>query len=278
MDVWVRNRGGPVKMEVGEILTALVTDQKKSHLDTFKKEVEMDLESSFKDSAKHVQYYYYRQPIIKKVEPLLGLIEGGTPISITGAWFDEKVEYGVFPFCRIGGLLGKAKFFSTTKIVCISPKSTIINETMRIEVSLNGVDFINTRYLFSYYDIPILDDILPKSGPITGGSNIWLKGKRFSKLAEGLKTVKCRFTEIMSDDATDDEISKMKIKYIPAYPIDGETMKCTTPPGFVGGDQAWIDLTFNGADYTANKIKFDFYSIYGSFPKSGPTDAYRGFI
>jgi len=26
MDVWVRNRGGPVKMEVGEILTINVTD------------------------------------------------------------------------------------------------------------------------------------------------------------------------------------------------------------------------------------------------------------
>jgi hypothetical protein len=95
----------------------------KSHLDTFKKEVPMDMESSFKDSAKHVTFYYYRQPIVKKVEPLLGLPEGGTPISITGAWFDEKIEYGVFPFCRIGGVLGKAKFFSTTKIVCISPKS-----------------------------------------------------------------------------------------------------------------------------------------------------------
>lgn len=45
----------------------------------------MDMESAFKDSAKHVTYYYYRQPIIKKVEPLLGLTEGGTPISITGA-------------------------------------------------------------------------------------------------------------------------------------------------------------------------------------------------
>lgn len=55
-------------------------------------------------------------------------------------------------------------------------------------------------------------------------------------------------------------------------------MKCTTPPGFSGGDQAWIDLTFNGADYTANKVKFDFFSIYGSFPKSGPHDAYNGFI
>jgi hypothetical protein len=55
-------------------------------------------------------------------------------------------------------------------------------------------------------------------------------------------------------------------------------MKCTTPPGFQGGDQAWIDLTFNGADYTANRVKFDFFSIYGSFPKSGPHDAYNGFI
>lgn len=196
----------------------------------------MDMESGFKVSAKHVQFYYYRQPIVKKVEPLLGLIEGGTPISITGAWFDEKIEYGVFPFCRIGGKLGRAKFYSTTKIVCFSPKSSIINETLKIEVSLNGYDFYDTRYHFSYYDIPLLDDILPKSGPITGGSNIWLKGHRFAKLAEGLKTVKCRFTEIMDDDATDEELKNMKIKYIPAYPIDNETMKCTTPPGFNGGD------------------------------------------
>jgi len=55
-------------------------------------------------------------------------------------------------------------------------------------------------------------------------------------------------------------------------------MKCTTPPGFDGGDQAWVDLTFNGADYTANRVKFDFFAIYGSFPKSGPNDAYNGFI
>lgn len=40
----------------------------------------------------------------------------------------------------------------------------------------------------------------------------------------------------MSDDATDEEVKNMKIKYIPAYPVDGETMKCTTPPGFEGGD------------------------------------------
>lgn len=37
-------------------------------------------------------------------------------------------------------------------------------------------------------------------------------------------------------------------------------------------------MTFNGADYTATKVKFDFYTIYGSFPKSGPYDAYSAFI
>lgn len=55
-------------------------------------------------------------------------------------------------------------------------------------------------------------------------------------------------------------------------------MKCTTPPGFKGGDQVWIDMTFNGADYTATRVKFDFFAIFGSFPKSGPNDAYNGFI
>jgi len=170
-------------VQIGEILTMNVTDQMKSHLDTFKSEVPMDMETGFKMSTTKLEFYYYRQPIVKKIEPLLGLTEGGTPLSITGAWFDEKPEYGVFPFCRIGGKLGKAKFYSSTRIVCYSPKQTIIDESLRIEVSLNGYDFTDTRFKFNYYQIPVLKDVLPKSGPVTGGSNIWLKGDRFATLS-----------------------------------------------------------------------------------------------
>jgi len=55
-------------------------------------------------------------------------------------------------------------------------------------------------------------------------------------------------------------------------------MKCASPTGWVGGDQVKVDLTFNGVDYTDASFPFSFYNIYGSFPKSGPADAYDDFI
>jgi len=63
------------------------------------------------------------------------------------------------------------------------------------------------------------------------------------------------------------------VRYIPAYFIDKETMKCASPSGWTGGDQVKVDLTFNGVDYTDNSFVFSFYNIYGSFPKSGPLDS-----
>jgi hypothetical protein len=37
-------------------------------------------------------------------------------------------------------------------------------------------------------------DIRPKSGSIEGGTEIWLKGEKFSNITNGLNSVKCRFT------------------------------------------------------------------------------------
>ena len=35
-----------------------------------------------------VEYYYYHQPVVQKVQPKMGLTSGNTPIEISGAWFD----------------------------------------------------------------------------------------------------------------------------------------------------------------------------------------------
>lgn len=43
----------------------------------------------FKDSSVS-EFFYYRQPFVKKIEPTSGLVDGGTIIDVTGAWFDEK--------------------------------------------------------------------------------------------------------------------------------------------------------------------------------------------
>ena len=39
-----------------------------------------------------------------------GLVDGGTVIDVTGIWFDEKPQYGVFPFCKIGENIIRGKF------------------------------------------------------------------------------------------------------------------------------------------------------------------------
>lgn len=59
-DIWIKQRGGPVLVQIGELLTLNVTDQRKANLDTYKKEVPMDMEMGFKLSTTQLQFYYYR--------------------------------------------------------------------------------------------------------------------------------------------------------------------------------------------------------------------------
>lgn len=65
---------------------------------------------------------------------------------------------------------------------------------------------------------------------------------------------------------------------MPAYFIDKETMKCATPAGWKGNDTVLVDLTFNGVDFTEATFPFTFYNIFGSFPKSGPSEATNQYI
>lgn len=49
---------------------------------------------------------------------------------------------------------------------------------------MNGVDFIDTNYDFSYYQDPHIEDIFPKSGPNTGGTEVYLFGANFTKITD----------------------------------------------------------------------------------------------
>ena len=119
-----------------------------------------------------VEYYYYHQPIVQKVQPKLGLTTGGTPIEISGAWFDLKLEYGVIPYCMIGDKIIRAQFVSTVRIVCYSPPNDNIIAALPVKVSLNGVDFVDSGFFFSYYTQPELTGLLPHAGPYQGGTEI----------------------------------------------------------------------------------------------------------
>ena len=55
---------------------------------------------------------------------------------------------------------------------------------------------------------------------------------------------------------------------------------CVSPNGFAGGDKVNVQLTYNDQDYTpaAENLVFRYYAIFGSFPHSGPSDAYNEVI
>jgi hypothetical protein len=66
--------------------------------------------------------------------------------------------------------------------MCVAPPSSDISAPLPILVSLNGVDFKATGFTFSYYEKPIIVDVQPRSGSVEGGTEIWLKGSKFSNI------------------------------------------------------------------------------------------------
>lgn len=108
---------------------------------------------------------------------------------------------------------------------------------MPIKVSLNGVNWVNTGFKFSYFEMPILDSISPRSGPMSGGSEIYIHGNRFSNITESRKAL-CKFTHNL--EARTNVNHYVFPKTIPAYYINSTTVMCASPNGFAGGDQAYV--------------------------------------
>jgi len=175
----------------------------------------------------------------------------------------------------IGDKIIRATFFSTVRIVCYAPPNDNIVAALPVKVSLNGVDFVDSGFFFSYYTQPELIGLSPRSGPYLGGTEIILKGNLFSNITSP-ETVKCRFTFKNGTDG----FRATQTKTMPAFYIDLHSMMCVSPNGFLGGDKVYVQLTYNDMDYTpiSEALVFQFYAIFGSFPHSGPADGFKEVI
>jgi hypothetical protein len=205
-----------------------------------------------------------------KVEPGSGLTDGGTQIEVSGLWFDFKPQYGMIPQCRIGDKIVRATFHSTVRIVCVSPPNTDIYKPLPVHVTLNGVDWVDTGFTFSYYIQAIIKDIQPKIGAINSGTQVDIIGENFSNITDPEQT-KCRWTLI---DNVNIENRPTIVQHTPAIYFNKTTMMCMTPSYFIGGDRAFVQLTFNNYDYSDfdDNLVFQFYQIGSMFPKSGPSN------
>lgn len=68
-----------------------------------------------------VEYYYYKDCVVKEMMPHSGIIVGGTNVQVSGAWFKYMPEYGVVPHCKFGDKIVRAYFDSTVRVVCRAP-------------------------------------------------------------------------------------------------------------------------------------------------------------
>lgn len=147
---------------------------------------------------------------------------------------------------------------------------------MSFAVSLNGVDWVSSdSFDFSYYKEPTMTKIVPDSGPVSGGTEIFIIGENYPNM--NLTTYQsgdsmefnCKFSPIHL---------RVKPKMIQAVYINSTTIMCPSPGGWGEGDAMNLTVTFNGADYDNNGFIFNYWSIDNVYPRSGPSDGTGGDI
>lgn len=219
----------------------------------------------------NVEFYYYKDCVVKGMSPHTGLREGGTPVTITGAWFKYMPEYGVVPHCKFGDKIVRGVFDSTVRIVCYAPpnQEAELGTPYNFEVSLNGADWSSTGYKFTYYEQPILNFIKPDSGPSSGGTAIYIIGQNFTNMSSATE-FNCKFSPT--------GLKGVKPKIMPAKYFNSTTIMCPSPGGWGQGDATKLQVTFNGGDYDNNNFNFTFFSVTRNHPKSGPSDGLGGEI
>lgn len=70
---WFKTHGGPVYIEVGTNKQLQLSESEKY--------------TSLVYPPSYVEFYYYKQPVIKTIYPHGGKAAGGTQVVIEGAWF-----------------------------------------------------------------------------------------------------------------------------------------------------------------------------------------------
>lgn len=200
-------------------------------------------------------FHYYKNSQILSIHPTSGPNTGGTTIKITGEHFSDLSNQNEF-LCKFEPLNTdipakyiSARYFNQTTILCASPGGFGNVDTVKVDVSFNGIDYTKSNKEFRYYNIITSS---PKSGPTNGkGANVHIRGQGFKD--DG--NIKCKLDNI---------------EYQPSH-IEWDEIQCPVLESKKVGSVPF-EATVNGDDWH----KFDNFEYYEQptvssiYPKSGP--------
>ena len=149
--------------------------------------------------------------------------------------------------------------FNDDYIKCKSPKSLLVNEPIRVQISRDKekwVDKIAPSTYLTLYIGPKINKIKPAYGNANkrGKKYLTILGKNFKCLTKGCKNLKCKFIFKLSE-FKNDSIYKKGIF------ISENKMKCLIP-FFNRPETVSVEISLNNRDYTNNKVIFTYFDPF----------------
>ncbi|XP_073324137.1 plexin-B1 [Pagrus major] len=116
-------------------------------------------------------------PVIHSIEPLSGLLEGGTMVTISGSNLGQKAEdiLNSVMVARVPCTVIPSLYEVSSRIVCRTKASGGEKEG-QVSVEVSGGEFGLSSQTFSYQD-PFVMGVTPERGPKAGGTSLTITGR-----------------------------------------------------------------------------------------------------
>lgn len=184
-----------------------------------------------------VRFKYLAPISISGVSPLVGPMEGGTLVRISGSGFDSN---GASLSCRLGPTVVSAAIVDADiAALCVAPPS-MSQESVPVELSSNGVDFVSGGWVFRYAPATMATSAWPRSGPESGGTIVVVRGTGFIDSGH----VTCEFGSPASR--------------VLAEWHDETTVHCSSPPHMPGEES--LRVSINGQQFVDTGLTFEYHA------------------
>lgn len=145
-----------------------------------------------------IHYFYYSVPEISILVPESGPTSGGTQVYIQGRQMypfqTSNLDIANTTFVRFGKYKVKGTLINTTHALCTSPASYSEGK-VPVEITFNDQEYTSNGVEFLYYIPPYVMDIIPKFGPISGGTKVTVIGANYYDSGE----IKCKFGDQVTE-------------------------------------------------------------------------------
>ncbi|XP_072239125.1 plexin-B1 [Leuresthes tenuis] len=131
----------------------------------------------YSDSCKELVQQTCPAPVIRSIEPLSGLLEGGTMVTISGSNLGQKA-IDILHSVSVAGvpcIVNPDLYEVSSRIVCRT-KPSRGEKVGHVSVEVSGGEFGQSIQTFSYQD-PFVMGVSPQRGPKAGGTSLTIMGR-----------------------------------------------------------------------------------------------------